>query len=183
MRVKDPADPRRCKYAYSHEQCWNQAAYGSDYCPAHGGKSTEEAEKKRLYHLAEVDNRRRLAELSDHESVKSLREEIGLLRMLIEKRFNMIRTEADYQNSCASLNSMFLTLERLIKSCHSLEQSLGNLLSKQSVARLCQEICEIIIEELQYVEGHEEIIDRIVQRLFPAVQATRNDEPLKLTLD
>ena len=76
--VTDPADPRRCKFSYPHEQCWREAEAGCDFCLVHGGKSKAEAEDTRLYHLAEVDNRRRLAELSSHERIKSLREEIGL---------------------------------------------------------------------------------------------------------
>jgi len=61
-----------------------------------------------------------------------------------------------------------------------LEQSLGDLLSKQAVVRLGQSICEIVIEELQGIEGHEEIIDRIVNRLFPAISGASNGELLRL---
>ena len=179
--VTDPADPRRCKFSYPHEQCWREAEAGCDFCLVHGGKSKAEAEDTRLYHLAEVDNRRRLAELSSHERIKSLREEIGLVRILIEKRMNMIRTEADLLSACGPINNMLLTLEKLIKSCHALEQSLGELLSKQSVVCLAQKICEIVIEELQGVEGHEQIIDRIVDRLFPAINIAQNSEMLRLS--
>jgi hypothetical protein len=178
--VTDAADPRRCKHSLPHEQCWNEAEPGCDNCLAHGGKSKAEAEDTRLYHLAEVDNRTRLAELSSHERIKSLREEIGLVRILIEKRMNMIRTEADLLSACGPINNMLLTLEKLIKSCHSLEQSLGELLSKNSVVRLGQSICEIVIEELQEVEGHEEIIDRIVECLFPTIKAAQNSDVLRL---
>ncbi len=178
--VTDPADPRRCKYSYPHEQCWREAEPGCEYCLAHGGKSTALAEDTRLYHLAEVDSRTRLAELSSHERIKSLREEIALVRILIEKRMNMIKTEADLLSACGPINNMLLTLEKLIKSCHALEQSLGELLSKQSVVRLGQSICEIVIEELQGIEGHEEIIDRIVERLFPTINGAQNNEVLRL---
>jgi hypothetical protein len=138
------------------------------------------AEETRLYHLAEVDSRTRLAELSSHERIKSLREEIALVRILIERRFNLIRTDADLMTSCGTINSMMLTLEKLIKSCHALEQSLGELLSKQAVVRLGQSICEIVIEELQEIEGHEEIIDRIVGRLFPTINGAQNADMLRL---
>ncbi len=138
------------------------------------------AEDTRLYHLAEVDSRTRLAELSSHERIKSLREEIALVRILIEKRMNMIKTEADLLSACGPINNMLLTLEKLIKSCHALEQSLGELLSKQSVVRLGQSICEIVIEELQEIEGHEEIIDRIVERLFPTIKGAQNNDMLRL---
>lgn len=179
-RVTDPADPRRCKHSFPHEQCWNESEEGSANCSAHGGRSTADQDSKRQYLLAQVEDRRRLAEFAQHDHIKSLRDEIGLVRLLIEKRFNLIRTESDLLQGTASLNAMFLTLERLVKSCHNLEQSLGELLSKDSVVRLGQAICEIVIDELQGVEGHEEIIDRIVGRLFPTISNARNQELTKI---
>ena len=165
-RVADPADPRRCKFSYPHEQCWHEAEPGCDNCLVHGGKSKANAEATRLYHLVDVDNRRRLAELAGHDNIKSLREEIGLLRILIEKTMNAAKSDAELFSSGASLNNMFITSQKLIKSCHELEQSTGELLSKQTVHRLAQKMCEIVLEELQGIEGYEEIIDRIANRLF-----------------
>ncbi len=178
--VTDPADPRRCKGNFHHEQCWQIAEYGCDFCIAHGGRSKSQFEEKRLYQLADLDNRRRLAELSGDDRIKSLREEIGLLRILIERTMNAARTPAELLSYSTSLNSMFLTAQKLVKSCHELEQSTGELLSKQAVIKLGQKICEIVIEELQGIEGHEEIIDRIVNRLFPTISATQNNDALML---
>ena len=175
--VTDPADPRRCKFSYPHEQCWREAEYGSEFCLAHGGKSTEQAENKRLMQLAEVDNRRRLMELSTHDGVKSLREAVGLTYMLIEKQVN---SDPTLLSCCGSVNNLLLTLGRLTKECHALEQSTGELLSKEAVFRLAQSMCEIVIDELQGIEGYEEIIDRIGDRLFPVVRGARNDEILRL---
>lgn len=180
-RVTDPADPNRCKANFEQEQCWNEAEPGSSNCSAHGGRNKLIAESKRRYQLAEVEDRRRLSELSEAEDIKSLREEIGLIRMLIEKRMKVIKTEADLLTACGPLNSLFLTLDKLVKSCHTLEQSLGDLLSKQAVLRLGQALCEIVIEELQDVPGHEDIIDRIVDRLFPAIGSAQNAEVPRLT--
>lgn len=179
-RVTDAADPRRCKFSYPHEQCWHEAEPGCEYCIVHGGRSKANAEETRLYHLAEVDNRRRLAELSEHDKIKSLREEIGLVRMLIEKTMNAAKTEAELLSSCGSLNNMFLTAQRLIKTCHELEQSTGELLTKATVYRLAQTMCEIVMEELQGVEGYEDIIGRIADRMFPAISNVKNVESLRL---
>ncbi len=178
--VTDPADPRRCKHSYPQEQCWRQAEYGCEFCLKHGGRSKAQAEEKRLYQLANIDNRRRLAELAGDDNIKSLREEIGLLRLLIERTMNAAKTDAELLSYSSSINSMLLTGQKLIKNCHELEQSTGELLSKPAVMRLVQRICEIINEELQGIEGHEQIIDQIVTRLFPAVSNAQNNEPLML---
>jgi len=179
-RLTDPADPRRCKHSFPQEQCWHEAEPGCQYCIIHGGRSKANAEETRLYNLAEVDNRRRLAELSGHERIKSLREEIGLLRILIEKTMNAAKTDAELLSSCGSLNSMFLTAQKLVKSCHELEQSTGELLSKAAVYRFAQAVCEIVGEELDGLEGCDEIVDRIADRIFPAVANAQNSEPLRL---
>jgi len=178
--VTDPADPRRCKFSYPHEQCWREAEYGSEFCLAHGGKSTEQAENKRMYHLAEVDSRLRLAELSGHDDIKSLREEIGLVRILIEKQVNSAKGDIDLLSRCGSINNLILTLSRLTKDCQALEKDLGELLSKQAVFRLIQSMCEIVVEELQGIEGYEEVIDRISERLFSTVGEAQNVEALQL---
>ena len=62
-----------------------------------------------------------------------------------------------------------------------MEQSFGELLSRQSVLRLGQSLCEIVMDELQSLEGHEEVIDRIVERFFPTIKTPQNTETLKLS--
>jgi len=175
--VSDPADPRRCKFSYPHEQCWREAEYGPEFCLAHGGKSTEEAESKRLMQLADVNNRRRLAELLGHDGVKQLREARDLAYMMIERQVN---NDPSLLSCCASVNNLLMTLAKLTKECLALEQSTGELLPKEAVYRLVQSICEIVVEELRGIEGSEEIIDRIADRLFPTVKAARGSELLRL---
>lgn len=183
-RVSDPADPRRCKRSFPHEQCWNRAEHGSEFCAAHGGRSTAEAENRRMYFLAEAQNRSRLAHFAEHDDIKSLREEIALTRMLIERRWNLIKngSDSDLLQHSAPINNLLLTVERLVKSCHAIEQDLGNLLARDAVLRLGQLMCQIVIEELDGIEGYEEIIDRITERLVTTISGARNEQPQRLAL-
>jgi hypothetical protein len=183
--VEDLADPRRCKGASPGGQCRNVAAYGSDYCPeAHRGKSTEQAESKRMYLLAKAADRARLVELSGHDEVKSLREEIALARMLIEQRFNLIKTDLDLLNACGPLNNLLLTVDRLVKSAHNMEQSLGLLLDKSSILQLSLVLCQIVIDELEGIDDYQLIVDRITERFAETIGAANNphaSKPLLLT--
>jgi hypothetical protein len=148
---------------------------GSDYCEVHArGNIAADAEEKRLYRLTEAQYRTRLAQLSEHEQVKTLREEIALTRMLIEKRFNLIKTDADLLAAYGPINSLLLTVEKLVKSANAIEQNLGVLLGKPALLRLSQTLCEIIIDELQGTPGFEEKIDKIVARLVTAVSSAQN---------
>jgi hypothetical protein len=50
--------------------------------------------------------------------------------MLIDKRFEAILDENDLQIAFGPLAQAFKTVERLVKSCHQIEENLGSLLSK-----------------------------------------------------
>lgn len=175
-RVEDPADPNRCKGSVRSGQCWNHAEHGSDYCCYHLGVSTEREERKNLYNLTQARHRIRLAQLKDHEQVKSLREEIALARILLEERFNQVKDDADLMAACPMLNQLLLTLERLIKSSHQIEQNLGALLAKPTVILLGQNIVNLLIEELKQIDGYEEIVDRITDRMFTAIESAVNKD-------
>ncbi len=84
----------------------------SDYCQACGGRSLAPARRLRQYLLAKAQDSTRLAQFAEHEDVKSLRDEIALARMLIERRFNLIKDDADLIAACGSLNTLLLTVER-----------------------------------------------------------------------
>jgi hypothetical protein len=135
----------------------------------------------RSYLLAQAQDRLRLAQLSvDQEPIRELRDAIALTHMLIERRFNLIQNDADLLAACGPLNQLLLTMERLVKSAEQLKQNLGTLLSRQTVLRLGQEMCMIVAEELEEIEGFEMIVDRVVERIVASVQATGNStEPPK----
>jgi hypothetical protein len=178
-RVTDPADPKRCQAAAPDGQCMNEQEPGSKNCKAHGGRSTQGTEDKKLYLLTEARYRTRLAQLAEHEEVKSLREEIALARMLIERRFDLIKNDNDLLNACGPINTMLLTVDRLVKSANTIEQNLGALLSKPTVLKLAQQVSEIIVNELEGIENYEAIVDRITGRLIETFSKAMNAEPVK----
>lgn len=172
-RVTDPADPTRCKGASNDGQCRNVAEEGSDYCRAHGGRVED---SRRLYLLQKAKYRQRLAQLKDHEEIKSLREEIALCRMMIEERLNMVKTDTELLAAYSTVNSLLLTMERLIKTSHQIEQNLGALLAKPTVILLGQSIVQILIEELKGIPQYEERVDSITDRLFLTIEQATNEE-------
>lgn len=177
MPVHDPADPSRCKQSVGDMQCLEAAAPGSDFCRLHRGIDRTNEQSTRLYHLAQIQDKARLLELADHEEIRSLREEIGLARMLVERRWNTIRNDNDLIMACGSLNTLLLTIERLVKSAHTIEQNLGVLLSKSAVMALGQNICRIIVEELDGIENYEAIVDSITHRILCTIASARDKSP------
>lgn len=107
---------------------------------------------------------------SQVEEIKSLREEIFLARAMVERRLNMVESDADFLQACGTVNTYLLTLERLVTSCHKLEVNLGALLSKGAIVALAQSIVSILMEELQHIDGYEAIIDRVSTNILAAVE-------------
>jgi len=175
QRVLDPADPTRCKGTNPEGQCWNQAEEGSDFCRAHHGVNLAPARNMRQYLLTKVEERTRLAQFADHDEIKSLREEIALTRMLIEKLYNSIQSQADLLTICGPLNRALLTVERLVKSSHQIEQSLGNLLGRPAVLRVGQQIVEILMVRLEGIPGYEGLVDSIIEDIVPTIQSATNE--------
>lgn len=175
--VKDPADPNRCKGNAPDGQCRNVAMDGLDYCKYHSGSlAKQEKIGQGIYNLSKARYRSRLGELKEHEQIVSLREEIALTRLLIEERFNNIKNDADLLAAYSTVNSLVLTLERLIKTSHHIEQQLGTLLSKPSVLVLGQVLVQIVGEELQNVPNYEDVVDRLGTRIFHAIESTVNNQ-------
>jgi len=176
QRVTDLADPDRCKGAQPDGQCRNRAEDGSDYCRACGGENRAPARKLRQYLLAKAHDRVRLAEFAEHEEVKSLRDEIALARMLIERRFNLIQNDADLIGACAPLNTLLLTVERLVKSAHAIEKSLGALLARNAVLRVGQQVCQIIVDRLEGIPNYEQIVDAIITDIVATISKADNSD-------
>jgi hypothetical protein len=175
MPVHDPADPSRCKQSIGDMQCLDRSEPGSEFCRVHRGIDRTNEQSTRLYLLAKADEQARLHKFADHEEIRSLREEIALARMLVEKRWNIVKNDNDLISACGSLNTLLLTIERLVKSAHTIEQNLGILLSKSAVMALGQTICRIIVEELDGIENYEAVVDSITQRILSTIASAKDN--------
>jgi len=108
-----------------------------------------------------------------------LREEITLTRRLIETRLNLASSEAEFIASMGILHQYLATVEKLVASCHRMDNNLGNVLNKASILNLAQELVSIIVEELEGVDGRDEIVDRISHRIVTAIGTQENTEKKK----
>jgi hypothetical protein len=177
QKVTDMADPLRCQGAAPDGQCHNISEPGSDFCRAHGGVDLTEQRNMRGYLLAKAQDQTRLANLSeDLEPVKELRDSISLLHMLIERRWNLVNDDSDLLQACGPLNTMLVSMDKLITSCHKIEQNLGQLLAKHAILNLAKQMVEVLVEELEGIDNYEEIIDRITKRLVDIIRGSDNSE-------
>lgn len=145
-RIDRMDDPNRCQCVTTRGQCTNKALEGSKFCGAHGGNKAQEAtEKANLsgYRLAKYQNR--LREFSDSDKIKSLRDEIGILRILIEERFNFgCKNDMDLLLQSGPLSDLIMKVEKLVTSCDRIESKLGLMMDKTQIMQLATEVVEII---------------------------------------
>ncbi|MBX7133798.1 MAG: hypothetical protein K1X67_14080 [Fimbriimonadaceae bacterium] len=172
--VSDPADPRRCKKSVGSHQCDRVAAHGSDLCEVCGGKDGLNEHQKRLYVLADSAMHQRVGELANHEAVLSLREEIAITREFLRRRLDLIKNDNEFLMAGPAVQSFVTTIGKLVKEAHTIEKNLDVVLSKATVIILAQSVSRIIAEELDGIEGYEDVVDRINMRMLEAIRAASN---------
>lgn len=140
-------DPNRCQAVISIGQCHYKAMPGSLHCIRHGGaKDQKKAEKKEVSNFRLLKWQARLEELRSHSSVKSLRDEIGISRIVLESILNKCKDEHDLLMHHSQINQSVLSLEKLIKSCQQLEERNSYLLDKDQLYIIVDSITQIISE-------------------------------------
>lgn len=166
-KVQEPDDPRRCQAVTdSRGQCWNMSMEGQTCCPCHGGTANKaKAEKKQadMYRIAKYQQR--LAEFAEHDKIKSLRDEIGLLRILIEERWNQCKQPLDILLHSTVLADMLMKVEKLVTSCNRLEGQLGTMLDKTQAMQLGQEIVEIVARHVENEDTLSQIAEEIIDSI------------------
>lgn len=163
------ADPERCQAVTPLGQCINKASEGNKFCPKHKPQRKEINMPLRNYRLAKAEMKEGAERHASSTELKSLREEIALIRTMAERRLNMIDSNADFMTACGQVNTLFLTLEKLINTCHRMEVNVGELLSKAALVEVAKEIGAILNEELAGVDHYEEIIDRIMEKIVASI--------------
>lgn len=162
-------DPSRCQANHAKGQCSYKAIDGSKYCAMHGGNKAVEARRTQLarqYNLAQWQAR--TEHFSDHEQVKSLRDEIGITRMLLENMITRCQDAGDLLLFSSKISDLVGKIEKLVVSCNRLEGSMGMLLDKAAALNIAAQMVEIIS---RYVDD-EKAIDAIAGEIAQAIANT-----------
>lgn len=156
----------RCESVVKSGPCPYMKVENSNFCPMHQGRSAFEARKKegRNYRLAKWQAR--VNEFADNDQVKSLREEIGIVRMMLEETLNQCNDSTDLLLYSHKISQLVAQIEKLVVSCDKLENRMGLLLSKASVIQLASTYVNIITEHVE----DPDIIDIIGTKMLEATQ-------------
>jgi hypothetical protein len=163
QKIKDEYDPDRCQGVDSDGQCHHKRAAPSNYCPRHGGNrgiAAAEKEKIRNYQLGKWRNR--VNAFADNPEVKSLREEIGILRMMLETTLNKCQDDSDLIIYAGKIQELVRDIERVVNSCHKLEERTGVLLDKPTILTLADTFVRIIGEHVMDPDALEIIGTKLI---------------------
>lgn len=165
-------DPReRCHGTVAAGQCPYNKVENSDYCPMHGGNKGQIAhneEVTRNYRLMRWQ--RRVEEFADNDQVKSLREEIGILRMMLEEMLIKCTDTTELLLYSHRISDLAMKIEKLVVSCDKLENRMGLLLSKRAVLQLAGTYVNIINTYI----SDPDVIEQISEQMMVATMAIDN---------
>lgn len=167
IRITEPDDPRRCKAPGGQGQCPYRALDESDFCPRHGGQKTLnkiDAANVRAMRLAKWEARAN--ELANHPQVKGLREEIGILRICLEETVQRCKDAEDIFMLSNKISDLVLKIEKVVSSCHRLEQSTGQSMDKTAALNFAAKIIDVVGKHV--TDGF--VIDRISDDILDALK-------------
>lgn len=156
-KITSPDDPDRCQANSKYGQCTNKQIEGTKYCPMHGGDRT--SNPARNYMLTKFQAR--LNRMADSPNIKSLRDEIGILRMTLEERLNQCKDSMDLIYQSGPISDLVIKIDKLVLSCHKIEYATGQLLDKQAILQFGTELVTILASEVK----DEDILARLSNRI------------------
>ncbi len=161
----------RCISSNHNGQCPYIKQNETEYCVRHGankGKEGRAAEVQRNYRLKRWKDR--VGEFADNDGIKSLREEVGILRLILEEMMNACETSMDLLLYSNKMSDLVTKIEKLVTSCDKLENRMGILLSKDSVLHLASIYVQIINNHV----SDPDIIEQISMEMATATEEVSN---------
>jgi len=169
QRAKDPADPKRCQHVIPTKgQCPNLAVEGGENCLAHGGNKQRihnEDQRLRNYRLSRA--KELFGQMPESDDVKNLRDEILILRMLLQEFINTrCTTSNDLIIFSAPIADLVMKVTKVVEKCHKLEGSMGELLDKQAILQFAGEVIKVISDEFKdQPEKVSAVADKLMRRI------------------
>lgn len=169
----------QCEYLSSFGQCPKSAVKDDHFCEDHTSRANQD--KVGVYLITNRFLADSAARHADSDKIKSLNGEIAILRALLERRLNAIDSEAEAISMAPGIKDTMLAIDKLVNSWHAMDVKLGNVLSKNALLKLAQEIIEIITKTIRPFENKtvttpdvDEAIETIADAIVEAVAAQEN---------
>lgn len=165
-------DPNRCQSLGGAGQCPFKAVEGFKYCPRHNSSAARsDANKKANQYRLQVWQER-VGEFAESNNVKSLRDEIGILRLLMETTLQKCTDAQDLLMYSGKIADLSMRIEKLVTSCNRLEKNMGMMLDKTAALTLAGQIVEIITRHVT----DSTVVDEISNEIITAIASIGKSE-------
>lgn len=165
----EPNDPRRCQAVTGHGQCQYRAVENSNFCMLHGGNKGQEKAAKENYRNYQIERyKARIDSKLASSKIINLREEIAILRMLLETKLNRVNDDVDLLINSQGIADLVMKVGDVVQKCHKLETSLDQLIDKDTLHAFGQKVIGILCDNLK---GHEDIIKKVSEELVYEIES------------
>lgn len=164
VRVTEEDDPKRCQGIDSKGQCWYRVSGdNSTMCPRHGGNTQESAAEKESTDMYRIDMwKAKILRQKTHPEVKSLANEVAILRMLMEEKLRTCTDDTTLMLASASLGELVMKIDKVVTSCHKLEKNLGLHMDKAALLQFGGEVIQLISDTVTNKEEVRKVADGIL---------------------
>ena len=161
----------KCTHSGPRGMCPFDAVPGLDKCRKHGNI----AEIIMAYRFTDPDLKERMDFHSRDELIESVKQEVVLVRALIEERRNFATNQSEKIQAFPQIIDATAKLERLVTSLARLEKQSGQVLEKAALHKLGRRLVEILTDALKDIPDRDTIVDRVAKEIAAAVMAAKNE--------
>ncbi len=177
MRKVEVDDPHRCQAsAAKYGQCQfmsmaglypDESKYvGVCYCPQHSGPRIGMSNERKAVSKYKLQLwQQRLEEFTETNSHKDLREEISMVRVLLETVWQECKDKSQLLIYAHKIGVLTLQLEKLVSSCERIEKNSGLHMDKTAAITLASRIVDVITAKIPDPELVDEISSGIIDVL------------------
>lgn len=169
----EPGSPNQCEAIIATGQCHYQVVPGFKFCPMHAGQSIAAAKRasKSAYEFGKWQAQ--IEKFTEHESIKSLRAEVGVLSMLLSNVVSMCEDNHALLLNSSKIGEIVDKIHRLKPTMEKMEANAGITLDKDAVLQLADVIVTIISDFIEDPDDKTMVADRIIQAIVEAKPKTK----------
>lgn len=155
-RIAYDADPERCQSGSGH--CPFKGVIlpngeRSKFCPRHGGNKqiiAQEKQDQRTYLVAKWQDR--IREKANSPKLKTLNEEIGILRLTLESKLERCNDDQELLLQSQSITTLVREIKDTLTAANKLDLSMGRMLDKNQAVQFVGNLIEIISNYIEDAE-------------------------------
>lgn len=171
-KVMFEGDPRRCQSTIRGGQCPHIAIEGTVHCERHTSGGSRQARDPIANYKFSQQFHGKIKDFAECEDIKSLRGEIGVLRLMLQSVVNQCSDEDELTLQADRITRLVGEINKCVVNCQKLEESAGQLLDKTVVVNIGAMIVGVIDK---YVED-KTILDVIGQEIYANIDAASRPE-------